>query len=317
MDCCKKNKKLFFLLLFGFLLIAPTSAINAEGVIPCGNGITDPCTICHFIVGFKNLIDWGRNILIALSITSLSIAGVMYVVSSGDPEMTKKAKNLAVNTVIGFSLMLGAWLIINTTFWLFSAKTTTGDSTGKYSLGLEAKSWDTFTCSTASSSTAPTGEESVTPPISDLTDFCNTITFQNDAIRNQCFNGDASPELMGLISCMYNQFDFLFGYDSKAMMINSISDSNGGVNCYATYTKQCTPPTITTNCCFHAKNSCHYGGTCAGQSFAIDINTSGGSVATANQIQVAATQCGAKSLVEGTHIHASIARSGCNCDQNL
>lgn len=313
----KYKKQFFFLLFFIFLLIAPIYTTNAAGVVPCGNGLTDPCTICHFIVGFKNLIDWGRNILIALSITSLSIAGVMYVISSGDPEMIKRAKSLAVNTVIGFSLMLGAWLIINTTFWIFSAKSAPVDSVEKYNLGLEAKSWDTFTCSTASSSTAPTGEESVTPPIGELADFCNTITFQNNDIKNQCLNGDASTELKELISCMYNQFDFLFGYDMKAMMINSISDSNGGVNCYATYTKQCTPPTITTNCCFHAKNSCHYGGTCAGQSFAIDINTSGGSVATANQIQIAATQCGAKSLVEGTHIHASIARSGCNCDQNL
>ncbi len=313
MNCYKKNKPLFFLLVFSFLLIAPIFIANAAGVIPCGNGLTDPCTICHFIVGFKNLIDWGRNILIALSITMMTIAGVIYIISSGDPEMIKRAKSLAVNTVIGFSLMLGAWLIINTTFWIFSAKFTTENSVTKYTLGLEAKSWDTFTCSTISSSTA----SSTMPPISDLTAFCDAITFQTEDIRTQCTNGDASTELEGLISCMYNQFDFLFGYkDSKAMMINSISDSNGGVNCYATYTTQCTTSTQP-GCCFHTKNSCHYGGTCAGQSFAIDINTTGGSTASSSQIQVAAAQCGAKFLVKGNHIHASIARDGCNCDQNL
>ncbi|HAI73963.1 MAG TPA: hypothetical protein DCS28_03755 [Candidatus Moranbacteria bacterium] len=315
MNYCQKNKLPTFVLIFSFLLflVAPIFIVNAAGVVPCGNGLTDPCTICHFIVGFKNLIDWGRNILIALSITMMTIAGVMYIVSSGDPEMIKRAKSLAVNTVIGFSLMLGAWLIINTTFYVFSAKSSPVDSVEKYNLGLEAKSWDTFTCSTASSSTVvPTPPD--TPPISVS---CDTITFQTDKIKAQCTAGDASQELMSFISCMYQQL----GNDPKAMMINSISDNNGGASCPTLYPNTKCQKDDALGCCHHDMNSCHYGGTnCKGKSYAIDINTTGGSTASASQIEAAVSKCGAKyEPHQGNHGHASVsgATISCGCDYAL
>jgi hypothetical protein len=281
----KSNHQAVFLCLLFFLFLFTSTKVSAAGLVPCGLGTSDPCTLCHFIVGIKSLIDWGMGILIALSVTAISIAGVIYVVSSGDSELTKKAKSFVTSTVIGFALMLGAWLIINTTLWLFSAKKG-GD--GSYNLGLESKSWNSFSCSTASSTMGtlpPTGEE----PISGYNSA--NFTFQS-GIEAQA--GDASAALQTLIVCMRNKL-------GSKMTINSISDSAGLQTCISSYAK---PP------CAHTKSSCHYGGTAPAsppKSEAVDISTTTG--LTVLNIEAAANQCGAGFTQDesktANHVHVS------------
>lgn len=141
------NKLLFLFFSLSVFLLTATGA-NSAGLVPCGLGASDPCTLCHLIVGIKGLIDWGMKIIVTLSLTGITIAGIMYIISSGDTELTKRAKTFITSIVIGFALMLGAWLIINTVLFLFSAKKGADDT---YSLGLESKNWYTFSCSTTSS----------------------------------------------------------------------------------------------------------------------------------------------------------------------
>ena len=273
----------------------------AAGLIPCGLGKNDPCTLCHFIVGIKGLIDWGMGILVALSITGISIAGVLYVVSSGSSTLVTQAKGFITSVVIGFSLFLGAWLIINVILWLFAAKS---------DLGIQKDSWYSFSCSTVSSSiaAAPMGTDGI-PVLNPVS--CDNATFQTPDIKNQCKKGDASPELMNIISCMYNQLK----NDYKALVINSISDNNGGATCYKDHPdwQQCTKDPQS-NCCYHAKNSCHYGGTaCAGASHAIDISKGPASEA---EVRAVVSACKAKMLIEGTHYHISFP-ANCGCDTGL
>lgn len=121
---------------------------------------------------------------------------------------------------------------------------------------------------------------------------------------------DASDKLKGLLNCMSEKLP------SGAKNISSISDGNGGASCYDDHPtwSQCTK-TKTTNCCFHTKNSCHYGGiNCKGESYAVDINRLGYS----SEIVKAAKECGGSALKESTHVHVSIgSQSGCGCDTNL
>lgn len=295
----KKTKKALYLkfvfLFFLFLpLFIPGKYLLAAGLIPCGLGDNDPCTLCHFIIGFKNLIDWGMKILITLSITAISIAGVMYVISSGSPEMTKKAKNFVTSTIIGFSIMLGAWLIINTTFWIFSAKKEGADG----AFGIEGRSWNSFTCSTVSSSTGTTvaGQGGVSAePIMEGFD-CNNLNLQTASIKAQCVNNDASPELQTLIMCMQSKLG------KNKMMITSISDNAGLIKCSSNYEK---PP------CAHERSSCHYGGVVVGgKSQAIDIST-GSQGVSASSIIAAANACGAGFTKDesssANHVHVSTA----------
>jgi hypothetical protein len=157
-----KNKLLslsmVLLLVLPVLLSFPLLAQAEEGgIVPCG-GPSDPCTICHLIVGVKRLINWGSSILIALCLLAFTIAGIMYIVSSGNPQMIETAKKFMTSTLSGFAIVLGAWVIVNTSMLILSAKS---------DLGIERTCaageicWTQFDCSTSSSSLGGGG---TTPP---------------------------------------------------------------------------------------------------------------------------------------------------------
>jgi len=283
----------FFLVLFvvfGF----SHSVFAASGLVPCGTGATDPCTLCHLIVGFKGLLDWGMSIVIVTAITAITISGVMFIISSGNPGMITSAKNLLTNSLIGFAVMLGAWLIVNTTFTLLSAKT---------DLGIQKDSWSKFSCSTQSTTVTATNGSGT--PVVGTVATADTLKFQTPLIKNQYANGDASPDLQALLNCLSEKLNNNF-------TINSISDNNGGANCYKNNPSwiQCKEDSQT-NCCHHAKTSCHYGGiACAGKSYAIDVSEIN------SIIDAKADECKAKHLPEGNHTHISVP-GGCGCDAGL
>lgn len=112
------------------------------GIVPCHGS---PCTLCHLIVGIKNLVDWGMKILVTATIAGITIAGVMYIVSAGSPGMMNAAKSFITACLTGFALFLGAWLIIQTVMWILSTKP---------DLGIGKSNWYSFSCNTTSS--APT-----------------------------------------------------------------------------------------------------------------------------------------------------------------
>lgn len=297
------NKLLFTILLI-FSLLFPAKKLFAAGLVPCGLGASDPCTLCHLFVLIKNIIDFGMGILIVVSILGIVIAGVMYVVSAGTSTMMTKAKALTTNVVIGFALMLGAWLIVYTALTMLSVKA---------DMGIGKSAWNTFECSTVSSSTSITEAGQGGLPANPVAP--SDMVFQAGIAAQYA---DASPELQNLLSCMYNHIPQ--GEERAFITITSISDGNGGPNCYTDHPtwRQCTAP-AQTNCCFHKSTSCHYGGTsCQGKSYAADIDYSNfvGDEGTSSEITAIATTCGAKSLVEGSHVHISIP-GGCGCDVNL
>jgi hypothetical protein len=116
--------------------------------------------------------------------------------------------------------------------------------------------------------------------------------------------GDAAGSLHTLLNCMRKVLPNSVG------IISSISDNNitakGWDFCSATkYPGQCTSEGQTNPpCCYHMKNSCHYGGTTGQQkSFAVDIaDDDQTNRALINQ---AATGCGGKIFPEDTHLHIS------------
>ncbi len=123
------------------------------GLVPCATTAhPEACTLCHFIIGFKNLIDFASKILVTVALAGIFIAGLMYIISSGDEGMMTQAKGFLKASVTGFAIVLGAWLIVNVTMWTMSVKTKDNpDGTGF--AGIKKDDWFNFTCSTASSST--------------------------------------------------------------------------------------------------------------------------------------------------------------------
>jgi preprotein translocase subunit SecG len=146
----QKSIALFALLfLISCFLFSLTSLPADAALVPCGRtpgeGVpkaeTSPCTLCHLFIGIHRIIEWGFKILTFVAIASLVGAGIMYIISAGNEKMMETAKNLAKHTLMGFAIVLAAWLIVNYTMILLSKK---------QDLGIGVDSWNEFNCDTSS-----------------------------------------------------------------------------------------------------------------------------------------------------------------------
>jgi hypothetical protein len=143
----KLREKIFFVI--SLCLLATPLASSGAGVIPCATtDHPEPCTLCHFIIGFKNIVDYGLGLITIAAIAGLFFAGVMYIISSGDEGMMTSAKGFIKSSLIGFAVVFLGWLLITVTMYVLGAKT--ADDSGGV-LGIQVESWNKFTCDTASS----------------------------------------------------------------------------------------------------------------------------------------------------------------------
>lgn len=133
------NKNFFFnIVLVIFFLIIPFSVEAAwTGLVPCGNTSdpADACTLCKFLLMFQKIMDWGLTVIIVVAVAMIFISGILYIVSSGNPEMMQKAKGVLTACIIGVAIVFLAWLTINTILWVLGATTSTGtwtDDTGSW-----------------------------------------------------------------------------------------------------------------------------------------------------------------------------------------
>jgi len=150
----KKTKNIFILklfiltCLFFFSLVVSAGALaleipsNPSTLVPCGlNGAAD-CTLCHLIIGFQNIYNYILfYVLFPATFLVIVVAGVMYMVSSGDKGMIEKAKSALTYALTAMILALTAWLIINATLSALGYK--------------KVDNWYTFSCDTTQT-VAPT-----------------------------------------------------------------------------------------------------------------------------------------------------------------
>jgi len=133
------------------------NSVSAAGLVPCGDG-NDPaqrCTLCHLVLGFKDIIDWGFKIFVVVALLMLVVGGVMYIVSAGDQGLIGTAKGVLKNTLFGFAFVLLAWLLVNFTIYLLGANV--GIDQGS------TKTWYNFTCNSTPSA-MPTSTTTTTTP---------------------------------------------------------------------------------------------------------------------------------------------------------
>jgi len=138
------------ILLFVTVVACLPSPVDAA-LVPCGRSSGTaaemaPCTVCHIIVGAKTVIDWGMGIMTYVALAVIVAMAIMYIVSAGDQTMMGRAKEGIKASLVGFAIMLLAWLMVNVTINLLSA---TIDGLTVSSSGF------TFSCDT--SSNASTG----------------------------------------------------------------------------------------------------------------------------------------------------------------
>ncbi len=132
-------KKLFtlsLLLLFffimpltgGFLLAdnRPLPNANPNGLVPCGKGAAGPadCTLNSLILLVNNVLGfafWVASIIAAGLI--IYAGGKMVYYASSSPNEARKAKSILWNIVIGYAIMLIAWVVVKNLVGFFASST--------------------------------------------------------------------------------------------------------------------------------------------------------------------------------------------------
>ncbi len=226
---------------------------------------------------------------------TIAYAGFLFVVNPTSAGDIEKAKKILTNTVVGITIALASWLIVDAVMAVFyktDNETLTQAWWQLVSSGGAEKCLPIAATQRPSDRTAVSDEVIPTPPREGAD---GAFTYQA-GIQAQA--GHASAALNALLSCMASYVPANVGE------ISSISDSMivSGSKTFA----QCAAGE-----CQHSANSCHYGGkSCVGKSYGVDFGDEGN----ASILRDAARQCGADYTgFEGDHLHVSVgAACGCN-----
>lgn len=159
----KKIKLIFISVFFVFLLAFSNGASAA--LVSCGltSESADRCTLCHLLIGIRDIIDFGRSILVVAAIVAIVAGGIMYIVSAGDSKMMESAKGIIKQALWGILIVLCAWVIINTILFFITSKLydTTGAPGSEIFMGIA--NWSTFNCDSVPSVSGSVTVVSVRP----------------------------------------------------------------------------------------------------------------------------------------------------------
>lgn len=120
-----------FGLILGILLVATTA--SAAGLVPCGDSAADECTLSDLIGLGQNIINFLIYIGVFIGVLMIAWAGATLLLSQGNESAMEKAKSRIWNVVIGFVIILLAYLIINTILFVL-----TGGGFEKWKIGRNA-----------------------------------------------------------------------------------------------------------------------------------------------------------------------------------
>ncbi len=85
-----------------------------EGLVPCDGSPENPCDACALVTLADTLISFLFTVLTLIVVLMIVYTGFKLVVSQGDPGAWSGAKSMFTNVVIGFVIILAAWLIVDT-----------------------------------------------------------------------------------------------------------------------------------------------------------------------------------------------------------
>jgi len=108
---------------------------SSEGLVTC-TGLN--CNVCELVKTANNIVNFLIVILTIAATIMIVISGFQLVTSGGDPSQRQKAKSSFVAILIGFVIVLSAWLLVD-----LLLKTLTKDSKNDPK-GLEL--WTTVQC---------------------------------------------------------------------------------------------------------------------------------------------------------------------------
>lgn len=159
-------KKITLIGLLLFFSVIPLFYANAD-LVNCGRTGQPSCTICDLVEGIHGIVQFIVSLIAIVGIAIITVAGIMYIVSSGSPSITSMAKTAVKNTLIGVAVILSAFVfltfMLNSLFDNSNADLTVAEAGLS---GVGGNAWN-FTCSitpSASPTDANVGTGENVPP---------------------------------------------------------------------------------------------------------------------------------------------------------
>jgi len=87
---------------------------SAQNFVPCGNEGQPSCQTCHVIELVNNVTDWLIVVLGTVAAIIIVYAGFKLVVAGGSSSARADAKEMLVNMLVGYVIVLAGWLVIDT-----------------------------------------------------------------------------------------------------------------------------------------------------------------------------------------------------------
>lgn len=134
------------------------------GLVPCGRTCDDPstgedetkiCTLCHLLVLMRNITDWIFMVMTYIAFAVLVAMGILYIVSTGKPQLTGMAKSGIWAALVGFAIVLLGWVAINVLLFVL-ADGALGTDTASFSVKTNGK-WFEYSCDTQTKYTGTGG----------------------------------------------------------------------------------------------------------------------------------------------------------------
>lgn len=253
----------------------------AAGIVPCGGTGEPACQACHVVQLGQKLLEWFIGIMASVIALIFAIGG-MKMVMSGGSEGVSEAKSMMTNSVIGFIILLSAYLVVDTLMKLFVDNSKLG-------------TWNEIQCVVQPVKTADV-------PGSTSTTTGAYAACNDDAALIAKYNGSPvgkdDPGLNAIVQCYLNDPAVATAIDPTQMYTVDRSHprcslTNGDPVC---------------GVCSHSTNSCHYGRGKGTGAMAVDFNAKSGVTEAQlySKLQARQSKCGGTILMEGDHSHISM-----------
>ncbi len=110
----KRQYVLVVLLLVAVLAPSVVFGAGMETIVNCGGPGQQACNICNLADLAQNILNDAIFIAVFLSAFLFAWAGIKMLMAPASSSQVSSAKNLFNNVLIGFIIILAAWLVINT-----------------------------------------------------------------------------------------------------------------------------------------------------------------------------------------------------------
>lgn len=119
----------FFSFIFCFLLMPYVTQADSSWwpLVQCGGPTQDPCTLCDLLELAQRVLHFATQMAFLIVVVFIVYGGFRWIFSMGKEENIRGGQEVITNAIIGLTIILCAWLIVNTVFWFIVQAGVSGD----------------------------------------------------------------------------------------------------------------------------------------------------------------------------------------------